>query len=108
LEEVGKSRTPKFKVDEKTGSAKILKCFAKDKDRQIVGGKVTEGEITIGAEVKILRRESEIGRGKIRELQKQKQRTDSVPKDNEFGSMIEAKITIMPGDHIECFKVVEK
>ncbi len=108
LEETGKNRTPKIKTEERTGSAKILKCFNKDKDRQVVGGKVVEGEITSGAEVKILRRDSEIGRGKIRELQKQKQRTDTISKDNEFGSMIEAKITIMPGDYIECFKIVEK
>jgi translation initiation factor IF-2 len=108
LEEEGKNRTPKMKVEERTGSAKIQKCFSKEKDRQVVGGKVIEGEITSGAEVKIMRRDSEIGRGKIRELQKQKQRTDSVSKDNEFGTLIEAKITIMPGDFIECFKIVEK
>lgn len=108
LEEEAKNRTPKMKIEEKTGSAKIQKCFSKEKDRQVVGGKVFEGEITSGAEVKIMRRDSEIGRGKIRELQKQKQRVDSVGKDNEFGTLIEAKITIMPGDFIECFKIIEK
>lgn len=67
-----------------------------------------EGDIKIGDEVKILRNDTEIGRGKIRELQKQKNRVEEISTGFEFGSMVESKITIMPRDTVEAFKIVEK
>jgi translation initiation factor IF-2 len=100
--------TPKIKVEESLGEAKILKIFSKLKDRQILGGRVLTGSIKLGAQVKIMRRGEEIGLGKIRELQQQKSKTDEVKENTEFGAMIEAKIEIAPGDMINSFIVVEK
>ncbi len=108
LIELALNRTPKIKVEEKQGSIKVLKLFSKDKDKQIIGGKVIDGKFSLGDEVKIKRREAEIGRGKIRELQRQKARVDEIPTGAEFGSLIESGITIAPGDIIESFIVVEK
>jgi translation initiation factor IF-2 len=64
--------TPKMKVLESVGLAKILKIFSKVKDKQILGGRVEKGVITLGAQVKIMRRDVEIGEGKIRELHSSK------------------------------------
>jgi translation initiation factor IF-2 len=108
LEQIIVERTPKVSVEENTGKAKILKVFSKVKDKQILGGKVQEGVIGIGNEVKIIRRENEIGKGRIRELQKQKVKADEIQKDTEFGAMIESKIEIAAGDRIEAFTVIEK
>jgi translation initiation factor IF-2 len=108
LQEFLTDKTPKIRVEEKSGTAKVLKVFSKDKDRQIIGGKVTGGVLALGAEVIISRRDAEIGRGKVRELQRQRQRVDEVSTGTEFGTMIEAKITITEGDIIEPFKIVEK
>ena len=47
------------------GKAKILKSFTRTKERQIVGGKVVEGQIALDSVVKIMRRDFEIGKGKI-------------------------------------------
>jgi translation initiation factor IF-2 len=102
------SKIPKEKIEESTGLVKILKVFSKVKDRQIVGGRVEKGSVKKGSLVKILRREIEIGRGKIRELQQEKRQTDEVSEGVEFGAMIEAKIEIAPGDKIESFTVTEK
>ena len=82
--------------------------FSKTKDKQVIGGRVEKGELLIGAEVKITRRDFEIGRGKVRELQKFKNRVSEVPEGQEFGAMIESKIDIAPGDKFESFKIVEK
>ena len=101
-------RTPKEKVEEATGTAKILKLFSRVRDRHIVGGRVEQGEIKIGAEVKILRRDFEIGRGRVRELQKQKNKVSEVPEGQEFGAMVESKMELAPGDRLEAFQVVEK
>ena len=72
LEEVLKSKTPKIQTLESLGTAKILKIFSKVKDKQILGGRAEKGKITLGAQVKIMRRDAEIGTGKIKELQQLK------------------------------------
>lgn len=102
------SRIPKEYVQETTGRAKILAIFSKNKDKQIIGGKVQEGTIVLGAEVKILRRDAEIGIGKIKELQQKKLKAEEVALGYEFGALIESKIELAEGDKFECFKIVEK
>jgi translation initiation factor IF-2 len=101
-------RTPKVATEEVVGKAKILKFFSRTKDKQIVGGKVIDREIQIGHRVKIIRRETVIGEGVIRELQQAKIKTSSVAEGFEFGTMIEAKIELAPGDVIEDVVIVEK
>lgn len=101
------NRRPKITTTEVTGSAKILKVFSKTKERQVLGGKVLIGEIHSG-QVRIMRREGEIGRGKIINLEKDKNKTSVVEEGREFGMMIESKIEIAQNDIIETFKVVEK
>ncbi len=108
LTETALARVPKIQVDERTGIAKILRFFSKIRDRQIIGGRVESGTIKLGAEVKIMRRDFEIGRGRIRELQRQKNKATDVPEGQEFGAMVESKIEITPGDRLEAFTIVEK
>lgn len=105
-EELAK-RTPKETVEETTGQAKILKTFSKSKDKQVLGGKIIDGVISVNSNVKILRREYEIGRGRIVELQQQKIKAKEI-KDGEFGMMIESKIEIAPGDTIDAFSLVTR
>ncbi len=102
------SKVPKEYVDEVSGVAKILAVFSRNKDKQIIGGKVQEGSLLIGSEVKILRRDTEIGRGKIKELQQKKIKADEVREGYEFGTLIESKMEIAIGDKIQGFRVVEK
>jgi translation initiation factor IF-2 len=106
LQEILINQTPKVLKEEVSGKAKILKIFSKNKDKQVVGGKVIEGIIAIGEEIKIMRRDIEIGKGKIKELQQQKEKAKEIKKDIEFGTMIESKIEIAPGDKIEAFKII--
>ncbi len=102
------TRRPKVTTEEMTGRAKILKIFSQNKDKQIIGGRVEEGALSPGAIVKILRREAEIGRGKIRGLQQQKNAIQEAKKDTEFGALVEAKIEIATGDRLEAFTLTTK
>ncbi|HEY4496389.1 MAG TPA: hypothetical protein VJC04_03510 [Candidatus Paceibacterota bacterium] len=102
------ARRPKVTTEEMTGRAKILKIFSKNKDKQIIGGRVEEGLLMPGAIVKILRRETEIGRGKIRGLQQQKTAITEAKKDTDFGALVEAKIEIAGGDRLEVFSLITK
>lgn len=108
VEATMKEKTPKIQVAENTGKAKVQKLFSKSKDKQIVGGKVLEGVLGLGDQVKIFRREAEIGTGRVRELQQQKLKATEAKKDTEFGTMIESKIELAPGDILESFHMVTK
>ena len=101
-------RTPKTMGEEVVGTAKILKTFSATKHKQVIGGKVLTGTLEVGAQVKIMRRETEIGRGKIDGLQAQKLAAKKVEEGNECGMMIEAKIEIAPGDVLEAFVMNER
>ena len=108
LEVEMEKRKPKIETIETTGSAKILKTFSRTKERQIVGGKVIKGRIILEKVVKIMRREFEIGRGKIVNLEKAKTKVKEVEEGIEFGMMIESKIEIAEGDIIESFNITQK
>jgi translation initiation factor IF-2 len=102
------ARRPRIETVETTGKAKIIRAFSRTKERQIVGGKVMEGVLVLNGVVKILRRDFEIGRGKIVNLEKSKVKVKEVEAGSEFGMMIESKMEIVAGDVLESFSVVQK
>ncbi len=108
LSEMAESKTPKIAVEEMTGRAKILKFFSAVKDKNIIGARVEEGEIKVGDEVKIMRRDVDVGRGKIRELQQMKEKVSEVRSGVEFGCQLQSVIVPAPGDKIEAFKISQK
>lgn len=108
LKELLTARTPKKMVEEHCGTLKVLKFFSKMKDKQVIGGRVEMGIIEVDAPVKIMRRDNEIGRGYIRELQSQKIKTSSVNEGTECGLMLDAKIEVAPGDKLESCRMIEK
>ena len=108
VRELLSAKEPKIEVEEIEGSAKILKIFNTDKGKQVVGGRVLTGQIKRNALTKILRRDIEISRGKIKEIQQAKIATDSVGEGTEFGAMIESKIEIAPGDVLQVVTLVTK
>ncbi len=103
-----KEKTPKLMIEEMTGRAKILKFFSKTKDKQVIGARVEEGFIKKDSDVKIMRRDTLIATGKIRELQQSRAKANEVTEGQEFGAMIESKMDLAPGDKIECYQTIEK
>jgi len=108
LEEQMEEKRPKIETIETTGRAKIIRAFSRTKERQIVGGKVTEGQISLNNIVRIMRREFEIGQAKIVNLEKNKIKTSIVEEGAEFGMMIESKIEVVAGDILESFSIIQK
>jgi len=108
LEQIVVERTPSIEVEEVGGELKVLKIFSKTRNKQVIGGKVTSGQIILGRQVKIMRRENEIGRGTIKELQQQKLRKSEVQEGNECGLLVEASTEIVPGDYLQNFSIVTK
>jgi translation initiation factor IF-2 len=108
LAEEMEKRRPRIATEETTGEAKILKAFSRTKEKQIMGGKVIAGKITLGSFIKIMRRDFEIGQGKIVNLERNKEKVSTVEEGSEFGMMLESKIEIVPGDTIKSVSVVQK
>lgn len=102
------NRRPKVETIEVIGRAKILKVFSRTKEKQIAGGKVLKGRMVLDKVVKIMRREFEIGRGKIVNLEKNKTKVKKIEEGAEFGMMIESKIEIVEGDVLESFNITQK
>ncbi|MEK7157928.1 MAG: translation initiation factor IF-2 [Patescibacteria group bacterium] len=108
IENTARERTPKFETEETSGIAKIIRVFSKSKDKFVVGGKVESGLISLGEDAKIFRREQDIGRGKIKELQHLKKKVSEIKEGMEFGCQIQSTIELAPGDKIESYKIVQK
>ena len=107
VEEVEK-RTPKTFVEEVTAEIKVLKYFSSVKDKHILGARAEKGTVFVGEEAKIMRGGVEIGRGKIRDLQKEKQKVGEIREGVEFGCQFQSEIEPAPGDKILIFKTLEK
>jgi translation initiation factor IF-2 len=108
LKELIETRRPRVETVEVTGQVKILKTFSATKEKQVIGGKVISGKIHEGNQVRILRREAEIGRGKIVGLQQNRLEVREILEDTECGLMIQSKIEIANGDVLEVFTMVTK
>jgi translation initiation factor IF-2 len=108
LKDVLAKSTPKQQFMESVGKAKILKLFSKVKNKQVLGARVESGEIKIDSIVKIFRRETEIGDGRVKELQQQRMAAKEVAQGKEFGAMIQADVELAVGDYIESFITIEK
>lgn len=108
LEAEAKERAPKIEVEEQKGVAKILKFFSAVRDKQVIGARVESGVISFNDEIRVMRRDNEIARGRVRELQHMKSKVGSVDEGKEFGALLESKIEIAPGDKIEAFHKVIK
>ena len=88
------------------GKVKVLAKFLTEKNRQIIGGRVTEGEIKKGALIEVFRpgrgaggerTEEKIGQGKMINLQRNKKNADLISKGEECGILFES---IYPPDVI--------
>ncbi len=108
LEKIRTERKPMKNIDEVTSSTKILKVFSTQKGTVVAGGRVNTGTLNIKSEVKFIREEEIIGRGKITSLQQGKAPSQNVESGNEFGMAIETNVQVLEGDIMESFITVLK
>ncbi len=94
-------RRPRQEVEQILGAAKVLKFFSAQSGKVVLGGRVEEGTLSEGQEIRIMRRDIDIGRGKIVSLQTGKTPQKKVEEGQEFGSMIRTEALPAAGDRIE-------
>lgn len=90
-------------VKKDVGKIKALVLFWAEKNRQIVGGKITEGEIKKGLKLEILRDNVKVGSGRIIELQRDKKVVEKLVKGDECGILFEGNVKIEKNDILSAF-----
>lgn len=108
LTELVAERRPKETVQEIRGQARVLKFFSAVKTKQVIGARVDEGAFHVGDTVTIVRRDEEIGTGRIVGLQKDRDQVKQVPVGTEFGGRIDASVTIASGDTLISYTSVTR
>lgn len=86
------------KVRRDLGKMKVLVVFMTEKNRQIVGGRVIEGELRRDLLLEIIRQDEVIGRGRILNLQENKKDIEKAKKGQEVGILYEGEVKIQEGD----------
>jgi len=85
------------------GKLRTLLVFWGEKSRQIVGGKITEGEFKKGLKLEIFRDDKKVGTGRIINLQRDKKDVDLARKGDEAGILFEGNIKIEKGDIVVAY-----
>jgi len=85
------------------GKIKALIIFFGEKNRQIVGGKITEGEIKKGLKLEVIRGLEKVGSGRIINLQRDKKDMDLLKKGDECGILFEGNVKVEPQDILVAF-----
>jgi len=86
------------KIRNDLGKIKVLAIFRTEKNRQIIGGKIIEGEVRKGASLEVFRNEEKAGEGKIVNLQRDKKEIEGLTKGAECGILYQGDTKIEEGD----------
>lgn len=86
-------------VEKILGKAEVIASFG-EKDKKILGVKLTEGRMVTGDKIKVMRGDKEIGRAKISSLRRGKEEVKKVEKDVECGMQISPFVDFTIGDMI--------
>ncbi len=86
------------------GKLNVLVIFKTEKDSQVIGGKVIEGNIENNSLLEVIRNKNIEGEGKLTRLQSGKEDVTIVEKGQECGIQYEGKIIIEKGDILNFYK----
>jgi translation initiation factor IF-2 len=97
-------RLPATIEREDLGTLKVLKVFFSTPQRKIVGGEVADGTIEKDALINIRRDKTVMGRGKIVEMQRERQTIERAEQGDQVGITIEGKGKIKEGDVLSIYQ----
>ena len=88
------------------GSLLVLAVFLVDKKRQVIGGKVLDGEVHKGVRVEVVRGGEVVAQGRITNVQRDKKDVPIAGKNQECGLSYEGIEKVLAGDTLQFY--VEK
>jgi translation initiation factor IF-2 len=86
------------------GKLKVLAIFRTEKGEMIVGGKVTSGNLINGSLLEIVRNDSPVGKGLLKNLQENKVNVNEVSINKECGVTFKGDTKIKAGDTLVSYK----
>lgn len=107
VQELLDARAPAVAQEKELGRAMVLKLFSSSAKKQVLGARYVSGVLTVGARMKILRKEAEIARGSISNLQQARADVKEVKTEGDFGAEVECREPLQYGDEIIAFVVSE-
>lgn len=100
------------KIKIEIGKLRVTVVFKSEKNKQIVGGRVIDGEIKKGYNVDVIRKneiENEIiEEGKASTIQKNRKEVSTAKKRDEVAVMYRGRKTIKEGDYLSFFKIEKR
>jgi translation initiation factor IF-2 len=93
--------------EKELGRALVLKTFSTGAKKQVLGARYVSGVLAVGNRMKIVRKEIEITRGSITNLQQARSDVKEIKMEGDFGIEVETRERAAYGDEIVAFKVSE-
>jgi translation initiation factor IF-2 len=105
-----KSCARKANIETVLGRAKIIRVFNPVRNLQIIGARVTEGEVKKDTTIsmKIIRGEAEVGKGTIEGMQIERVPVKRAEKNDQFGASVNASQTLALGDELVFYTMHEE
>jgi len=86
------------------GRLNVLAVFKTGKKDMIIGGRVSEGKAVKGSQIEVKRGEEIIGKGKLSNLQQNKNAAEEVGQGNKCGITFDGNVKIKEGDTLIFYK----
>lgn len=90
------------------GRFKVMQIFFTGKGEMVVGGKIIDGVLQSGANLRVKRDKEEIGIGELAGLKLVNEDVDELQKNQECGVRYKGKIRLQEGDILEAWKEEKK
>lgn len=101
------ARAPAATSEKELGRATVLKIFSAGAKKQVVGARYLSGALSAGNRVKLLRRDTEVARGSIANLQQARADVKEIKTEGDFGAELEMREIPAYGDDIVAFEVAD-
>ena len=86
----------------------VLKVFSSGTKKQVLGARHISGVLTLRDRIKIIRKDVEIGRGSIGNLQQARVDVKEIKTEGDFGTELECREQAAYGDEIIAFAVTDE
>jgi translation initiation factor IF-2 len=107
VRELLEARVPTIATEKELGRALVLKTFSSGAKRQVLGARHISGMLTVGDRVKIIRKDAEVARGSIKNLQQARADVKELHTEGDFGAEIETRAGAVYGDEMVAFAIAE-
>lgn len=98
---------PQEIVETVLGHLRVLAVFRQDRKGTIIGGRMTDGALSKGSRLRILREGVRVAEATIVQLQQEKKPVEEV-KSGEAGIRLEGEVAAAVGDTVEAFRTEER